>query len=122
VEETLIEEGVEICSCCNGKGYKPANNLVLYEFCAKCKGKGRVDWVANIVPASQDSYMNKGSYDLSDKCKQHNIHELVRQIQIEYQEVGIIVNIDIKALSARSSHMYPSPTLDIPFDLWDKLK
>lgn len=98
MNKTLIQEGFEICSCCEGRGYKPTNNLVLYQFCPKCKGRGKVDWVTNIV-ADRDSRIDTSDLDLSNlnnNIKQHNVQELVRQIVTEYQEIGIMVGVDIK--------------------------
>ena len=98
MDKTLIQEGVETCSCCNGKGYRPANNLVLYEFCPKCKGKGRVDWVTNIV-LNQSFNINNFDpdlYNLEYKLKQYNVQELIRRIGIEYMEMGVIVSVEIK--------------------------
>ena len=98
MDETLIQEGIVVCSCCEGKGYKPANNLVLYEFCPKCKGRGRVDWVTNIV--SNQSFCRNNSdsdlYNLGYKLKQYNIQELIRQIGNEYMEIGVIVSVEVK--------------------------
>ncbi len=98
MDKTLIQEEVETCFCCRGEGYKLANNLVLYEFCPKCKGKGKVDWVTNIV-ASRSSRIDTSDLTLSNlyyKLKQHNIQELVRQIVTEYQEIGETVSVNIK--------------------------
>jgi len=94
MDKTLIQK-LETCSCCNGKGYKPTNNLVLYEFCEKCKGKGVVDWVTNIVPC-RGSCIDRESVDLNYKFKQHNIQELIRRISTEYMEIGVTVSVEIK--------------------------
>jgi len=116
-ETLLVQEETVVCSCCEGKGYKPANNLVLYEFCAKCKGKGRVDWVTNVIP-NQSSYMDKESVDLKNRFKQHNVQELIKQIVFEYGEIGIAVGVNIKYISSpiHPSHMhtYPSHTHNMP--------
>jgi len=102
MDETLIQK-LETCSYCNGKGYKPANNLVLYEFCVKCKGKGVVDWVTNVVP-NRDSCIDTSN--LNYKFKQHNIHELIRQIGFEYREIGVEVSVNVNIIS--SGTRYPS--------------
>lgn len=131
MDETLVQKGIVVCSCCEGKGYKLASNLVLYEFCTKCKGKGRVDWVTNVV-SNQSPYMDQESVNLNYRFRQRNVQELMHQIVTEYREVGKTVSIDIKEISlpAHPSHIqtcpshmhtYPSHTHSMPISNTFKL-
>ena len=116
-ETLLVQEGIVVCYSCKGEGYKPSNNLVLYDFCPKCKGKGRVDWITNVV-SNQSSYMDQESVKLKNKFKQHNIQELTRQIIAEYGEIGITVGVNINYISSpiHPYHIstYPSHTHSMP--------
>ena len=41
-----LNEGEMVCSKCNGEGEIPGHRR---KFCPKCKGKGKLDWIENIM-------------------------------------------------------------------------
>lgn len=44
------------CSVCNGNGHlvKIENNQVSMVYCSRCKGKGFLDWLENIIGPNVD--------------------------------------------------------------------
>ncbi len=66
-ESLQLNEGEEICSRCEGTGrqtYWKMNDLILTTImCSKCDGKGKLDWVKNVMGNT-----NNGDECCSSSC------------------------------------------------------
>lgn len=51
------KSSLEICSDCGGKGGFPEKGNVFYT-CYKCGGKGKVDWITNILGRTSTDFSN----------------------------------------------------------------
>jgi hypothetical protein len=57
LKKIKLEEGEVICSRCKGKCRDPHG---VYYYCQKCNGKGKMDWVSDImwVDSTEDYYLS----------------------------------------------------------------
>ena len=62
-----LNEDEVICSECEGRGYTPKVQKfdTMASTCAKCKGKGKVDWVTNAMVTPEEIPMT-GNYYISN--------------------------------------------------------
>jgi len=64
----ILEEGEMVCHKCKGKGHwyeesEFGDSLII---CQWCQGKGKVDWIENIVGArSEFDFVDSGSFQIS---------------------------------------------------------
>ena len=49
---------LEICSKCNGIGYVNKSNNKSLCLCPKCKGKGEIDWIEQVVGKKYKPFFN----------------------------------------------------------------
>jgi len=84
----LLNEGEVICDKCNGTGFWEKNGLQCY----KCLGKGKLDWVTNVMGRRAPLVINWGTSSMSsisssnkiqDKFIKEMAHEMAKKIDEE---------------------------------------
>lgn len=80
-EEIHLKEGEVICSKCDGSGYaRDDSNFVGYNFCSKCFGEGKLDWIDNILGKTVGSTtISMASTYVSTKSRDDYYKEIVER-------------------------------------------
>lgn len=87
----ILNEGEVICDKCNGTGFWGENDLKEHQ-CYKCLGKGKLDWVTNVMGGRRKPLVahwetsSISSLSDSNKCNDKFIKEMAREMAKKIDE------------------------------------
>ncbi len=87
----ILNEGEVICDKCNGTGFWEENGLRGYQ-CYKCLGKGKLDWVTNVMGGRRKPMVAKwgtssiSSNSVGTKIQDKFIKEMAREMAKKIDE------------------------------------